>query len=805
MTLRALCTRGLLPVVALALCAAPAAHAAWPNSAVVNVPLCTAVNNQQYPLSVPDGTGGAIVIWEDNRQSGDDIYAQRLSADGKPQWTANGVSVCLTAEDHKYPAIASDGAGGAIITWQDSRGPYQWCVCAQRISADGVVQWKYDGVVLCTAASIQSAPTIISDGAGGAIVAWWDLLRVSSTYDLYAQRISANGTLLWPADGVALSVAVGDQVFPTLVSDGSGGVIATWNDRRSGFWDVYAQRISGAGTVQWNADGVVLHTTVSNTVSSDPVIVSDGAGGAIVAWWDSRSGNGDVYAQRLAAGGALQWTVNGLALCTAVGDQWDPAIVSDGAGGAIVTWNDDRSGSNLDIYAQRISAGGTPQWTVDGVALSAASDDQVIPAIVSDGMGGAIATWRDAGNVDRDVYAQRVSAAGAVQWTANGVPLCIAAGDQQNATIVADGRGGAIIAWQDGRNGSTTDIYAQRVDRWGYLGVQPAITGVHDVPADEGGHVTVSWNRSPLDTLPGLPISTYYLWRQAPRRAALAALARGARLTAEGGVPALGSFRAGALGSPANYWEYVASATATGATSYSASVATAEDSTGSGNPRTLFMVEAATATTGRHWESDADSGYSVDNLAPASPAAFRGEYAGGTASLAWDASPAADLAGYRLHRGATPEFAPAADNLVATLDATGYVDVAGGASIYKLCAVDVHGNVSAYAVLQPGGTAGVESGALPRELALSAPAPNPLRGQSALRLALPRAARVSLAVFDQQGRCVRTLVDGPLPAGERSIAWDGRDGGGRAVPSALYFVRLAAEGRTLVSRLAVVR
>jgi hypothetical protein len=38
------------------------------------------------------------------------------------------------------------------------------------------------------------------------------------------------------------------------------------------------------------------------------------------------------------------------------------------------------------------------------------------------------------------------------------------------------------------------------------------------------------------------------------------------------------------------------------------------------------------------------------------------------------------------------------------------------------------------------------------------------------------------------------------------IAWmDGRDDGGRALPAGLYFVRLATDGRTLVSRLAVIR
>ena len=55
--------------------------------------------------------------------------------------------------------------------------------------------------------------------------------------------------------------------------------------------------------------------------------------------------------------------------------------------------------------------------------------------------------------------------------------------------------------------------------------------------------------------------------------------------------------------------------------------------------------------------------------------------------------------------------------------------------------------------------------------------------------------RGSVAVCDTQGRVVRTLVDGTLPAGEQVIAWDGRDAQGRMVASGIYYyeLRTAAE------------
>jgi hypothetical protein len=68
-----------------------------------------------------------------------------------------------------------------------------------------------------------------------------------------------------------------------------------------------------------------------------------------------------LVAWSLAAGPRLrhaEWSLNGAAVCSATGGRGDPRIVSDGSGGAIVTWDDYRSGANGDIYAQHMLASG---------------------------------------------------------------------------------------------------------------------------------------------------------------------------------------------------------------------------------------------------------------------------------------------------------------------------------------------------------------------------------------------------------------------------------------------------------------
>jgi len=804
-------TRTPVPLLAAALLATVLAAtprpatAAWPHDPTVNVPVCTATLNQVNPTAVSDGAGGTIATWMDNRSGNYDIYAQRISSTGAVQWTANGVAICTATGGQDIPTIVADGAGGAIVTWSDPRsGNYD--IYAQRISSSGVVQWTANGVALCTTTADQDVPTIVSDGAGGAIVTWVD--PRSGNFDIYAQRISAGGTVQWAANGVALCTATDNQYSPVIVADGAGGAIVTWYDNRAGNYDIYAQRISAGGTIQWTANGAALCTAAE--IQRDPTIVSDGASGAIITWYDYRSGTSyDIYAQRISAGGTVQWAANGVALCTATANQYNSTIASDGAGGAIVTWTDYRSSTNYDIYTQRISVAGAIQWTANGVALCAATDDQYSPIIVADGSGGAIITWYDYRAGNYDIYAQRISAAGAVQWTANGVALCTAAGHQSVSAAVADGSGGAIVTWHDYRSGTTnSDIYAQRVERYGQLGnPEPVISKVKDVPNDQGGFVKVSWDASYLDVDPIYGVSEYRVFRSAPVFLATSAVSRRA-VTEDSDV----AVREGALlalesAGATVYWEYVGTQAAEAFAGYSRVVATTSDSIAGSNPRTLFMVEAraSTSISADRWASAADSGYSVDNLAPLTPAPFTGQYASGTATLHWAVSTATDLAEYRLYRGSTAGFVPGPANLVVAQPDTGYVDAAGTPFYYKLCAVDVHGNVSGFGTLLPSGTVDVPGAALPRAVFLAPPSPNPARGAATLRFGLPRPAVVEFALYDQQGRRVRSLLSGTQPAGERTITWDGRDESGRALPAGLYFVRLATEGRTFVSRLAVIR
>ena len=387
----------------------------------------TAHNDQTDPRIISDGVGGAIIVWVEERNNGStDIYAQRIDASGVMQWGVNAIVVCSAQHDQQSPNAVPDGSGGAIITWQDARGGSTAVadIYAQRLNSGGGAAWTSDGVPVCVAADQQSVPVIVTDGAGGAIIAWSDR-RSGTNRDIYARRVNSAGTLQWTADGNGVCTAASEQDMPAITTDGAGGAILTWTDARDGFTDIYVQRLNGAGTAQWTADGI--KTCGAAFAQSDPQIISDTSGGAILVWGDARDSGttgDDTYAQRINSAGAAQWTADGIIVCNAANQQVFARMTPSGSGGAIVAWMDTRSGGlNYDIYAQRINANGTQQWAANGVALCAAPNGQFSPTVASDGFGGAIVAWHDVrSGTHTDIYANRITQSGVIPTAVGDTP-----------------------------------------------------------------------------------------------------------------------------------------------------------------------------------------------------------------------------------------------------------------------------------------------------------------------------------------------------------------------------------------------
>jgi predicted lipoprotein with Yx(FWY)xxD motif len=775
--------------------AAVPAAAQWIEN---GIPICTAENWQENPDLLRSDFGMTMIVWEDARSGNEDIYAQCVDPFGNVIWTAGGIPVCTETGNQRFPVAVTDGAGGMIIMWQDSRSGDD-DIYAQRLDSEGNALWTAGGVLMVTAVFGQEAIEAIPDGSGGAILTWQDARYGMSDVDIFAERINSSGVSQWAPNGVMICGLSGNQYGPKLVPDGEGGVVIAWDESQS--QNVYAMRVRSDGTLLWTVGGVAV--TAAAYDQQNCKIVSDGEGGAIIAWQDIRNASDyDIYIQRMDGGGNALWTTDGVALCLAADHQFINGIVPDDNGGAIVSWNDFR-GSDSRVYAQQVNRNGLPQWnTTDGSIVCTGVSNQIAYGMVPDGAGGFLIGMTDDRNGDEDIYMQRIAGIyGGPAWTSEGVAVCDYTDEQNICEVVSDGAGGAIVVWIDARNDGGYDIYAQRMDRNGFWGYPcPWIFEAEDVPNDQGGRVMLTWWASRLDSYADEGLQYYSVWRQLGALEMQALLDAGKKETSPARVgPEFDgeAFRLVSLEGAMYGFEWLGNLDAHEMQTYSYAAATLYDSTAVDPAIHTYMVSAHYYPA-IFWDSPPVVAYSVDNLAPCMPLELVGEQSFTPAGmeLAWTPNTEADLGGYNIYRDIGPSFEPGTGNLIATTCDDHLFDGDWGWDVgfcYKVSAVDVNGNESDFAVLCAEQVTGDDPMPVPDATFLAQNFPNPFNPVTTIGFGLKESGYVSLRIYDAAGRLVTTLVDESRPAGRYTTQWNGQSTDGSTVASGVYFYKLTAK------------
>ncbi len=384
--------------------------------------------------------------------------------------------------------------GGVVFVWSDTRTGVR-DVWAQKYDANGNNVWAEGGVLVNGEYSRQEDPVVIESGNGDVIIAWVDF-RNEEAGDIYAQKISSDGVLQWAAEGVPLCLYEDIQISLNIVPDENGGAFVIWLDSRAiGGTDIYGTHIDTNGNIVsgWDNDGNPIASTTGS--QNQHTFWEDGSNGAIVAWHDLRDpDNADIYMQRIASNGDLLWDENGNLLTGIAGPQEKPKITPDGTGNFIFSWRDMGTDSFGDIKAQRVDLNGDLLWTNETeVYVGAAIQRNARITKASDD--GAIIVWEDGRNEVsenyKDIYAQKLDINGNLQWNASGVEIVQALNDQLNPRLSGDASGGAWITWEDGRvnNHPHEDIYLQHVNSSGTF--ELPVNGF-DVCSAEG------WQFSPL-------------------------------------------------------------------------------------------------------------------------------------------------------------------------------------------------------------------------------------------------------------------------------------------------------------------
>ena len=491
--------------------------AQWNGDPTINNAICTFSNTttKNNLVTVSDGNGGMWLAWEDARNStttGTDIYCQKINANGSLAFDANGILVTNADAGQTSISMVSDSAGGVIIAWTDARTNATTSndVYMQRIKSDGTITYVANGVAVSNGTLNELGPVLSMLNTTECLVTWRDS-RLGNA-DIYANKITiATGNKVFTEDVVIVNATGTQQNFQVL-ADGNGGAFVIWEDQRvsSSRSSIYAQYLNNSGVPQWQANGIAVcdaNATGINNNRQAPKFITDGTGGFVATWADLRAGSTDnnIYAQRIAPDGSALWTTNGIAICTATGNQTIPLITRTGSN-IFITWYDLRDGtSNVNVYAQSVALNATMQWDVNGLAICTNTGNQPSTSsptassrnlnIVSDSADGVIIIWddtRNSGTTGTDIYAQRIKADKTIMWATNGVLVTNATGNQTSPVSLTNGSRGVLIAWPDSRTTTNGEIYASNLLLTGVL----PLTYNSIAATTKNSTVVVNWQTS---------------------------------------------------------------------------------------------------------------------------------------------------------------------------------------------------------------------------------------------------------------------------------------------------------------------
>jgi hypothetical protein len=478
--------------------------------------------------SVAPGCTDLLVVWQDYRNDTADIYGARVTPDGTvldPQ----GLALSRRAAEAWTPDVAFDGMN-FLVVWRDDRNGYD-DVYATRVTQGGLPM-DPDGISVCSASNHQWAPSV-AFGDGCYLVAWEDRRGVSS--DVYAARVTPAGTVLDPG-GISVCTGVGVQWYPSVAFDGTNFLIG-WGDWRDDA-SVFTARVTSTGSVLdpdgrrishsseyadrpklAHGDTLYLASWVSGSFSRDvraarvsssctpldtmgflvtasvnsqrnPTVALSGMN-YLVVWSDERAGSRDIYGARIGPTGMVLDS-QAFEISTAVRSQDRPAAAFDGTN-TLVVWEDTRD-TSFGIYGARVTPDGTvldPQ----GIAVRSGTDTYFSPSVAFDGENYLVVWEHFRIATYPDIHGVRITPAGSV-LDSQDIVVSATPASEDYSSVSFDGSA-FLVVWQDLRNGSAYDVYGARVSTEGVV-LDPAGIAVSTADRYQGLPVAVAGGENSL-------------------------------------------------------------------------------------------------------------------------------------------------------------------------------------------------------------------------------------------------------------------------------------------------------------------
>ena len=362
------------------------------------------------PKAVYTSDGNIILLFS-TTNGGGKIWAKKINSLGNSIWSVPFYIAGWPQLGADIYDAVTDKSGGIIISYQVTWGGGTTLVFAQRVASNGAVKWSpaNNGLNLSESGECR-APVVTSDERGGAHIFYYN---VPGPYNIWKSHVDSSGNFL---PKTALYLTPNNYPLIRAVSDGVGGAVIAWATNGGGATqsDIYTQRINLAGAVQWNTTGNIVCN--ENGVQTSHNLTRSSDGNYIIAWTDGRRVfmNNDVYCQKINAAGNALWTPNGVLVTDYSSFYPEPNLIGDNSGGAFIFVLN----SQTDFSVARIRSDSTFVWTPNLRTLASftyrPSYHRFVPAKNGEGASVVWQTFNAIGSNGAGIFGAKINANGTI-------------------------------------------------------------------------------------------------------------------------------------------------------------------------------------------------------------------------------------------------------------------------------------------------------------------------------------------------------------------------------------------------------
>ena len=426
----------------------------WQNN---GIPIRQGVHIEWQRTVCPGESGSMIFVWSDTRYGSRNVFAQKVDSSGVLLWGSQGSAVTNLPGRQEDPVAITDGDGGAFIAWVDYRFDDEGDIFIQHIDNQGNRMMDDNGEALARVDGRHLTINMCTDSLGGVFVAWQDKRNFLDD-DIFGTHVSSNYEIIAPSSGVSIIQMNGNQGAKSLEYAGNNQATIIWSDTRSGSGnDIYCQKINMNMEKIFSDGGLEVSATSDLETTPRTTFMKNDTSFVI---WQSGTESTDIYYNLLTSDGLV--FSEHLQLCSFNSSKANPRIKRNQLGEVFIQWIDYRNDPTAgNHYYQRVSHGGNISWDQNGIQLDASGDDH--HARFSAGGNRELFVYWERGTFPNvDIMYQGIQSDGSLLLD-NAEFVSNVSGYQSMPNTLFDNNNGSFVVFADQSNGSI-DLRVQRMN-----------------------------------------------------------------------------------------------------------------------------------------------------------------------------------------------------------------------------------------------------------------------------------------------------------------------------------------------------